>query len=433
MLRSVAGALAPHGAELSADVYDLIIREIPQLRLDRQGLTLLDTGVSENVATVLHILQHGIDIEADTHPADRRGARPPVGAAGGAADRPATVIPNRGNSVPALVLPGAGPADSRRHRRQCGRDCSSPRSSASYIDRVSEELVSTYEHEREHWLRNLSAARDGRVKALLRGERVDIDSSEAILGYRLRQHHVGVVCWMHEADAGAGALAQARTRHGRRRRARGVRGPADVRPEGRLVCLGVVAARWAALARSGGISGVRRRHPVRLRRGRCGPRRLPPDSSAGVGSPGGRHGSRSVRADGDQLPGRRTARPHGELDRAHPRLGRRYPRRSRRRRRAGVRGSATRCGCSSARRAASRPPRRSSFCTRTRSSTGFGRPKTSSAPTSTRTDSRSSWPCSHAGGSERRSCGPVRTGCETRRRTRAADVRRALGGLPAGR
>ena len=79
---------------------------------------------------------------------------------------------------------------------------------ASYIDRVSEELVSTYEYEREHWLRNLSAARDGRVKALLRGERVDIDSSEAILGYRLRQHHVGVVCWMHEADAGAGALAR---------------------------------------------------------------------------------------------------------------------------------------------------------------------------------------------------------------------------------
>ena len=79
---------------------------------------------------------------------------------------------------------------------------------ASYIDRVSEELVSTYEYEREHWLRNLSAARDGRVKALLRGERVDIDSSEVILGYRLRQHHVGVVCWMHDADAGAGALAR---------------------------------------------------------------------------------------------------------------------------------------------------------------------------------------------------------------------------------
>lgn len=37
---------------------------------------------------------------------------------------------------------------------------------------------------------------------------MDLDSSEAILGYRLRQHHVGVVCWVDEAAAGGGALAR---------------------------------------------------------------------------------------------------------------------------------------------------------------------------------------------------------------------------------
>ena len=172
---------------------------------------------------------------------------------------------------------------------------------ASYIDRVSEELVSTYESEREHWLRNLSAARDGRVKALLRGERVDIDSSEAILGYRLRQHHVGVVCWMHGADAGAGALARLERATVDAAKRGGCEGrPMFVPQDGSCAWAWLPLGGQRSLAAER-ISGVRRRHPVRVRCGRCGPRRLPPDSSAGVGSPGGRRGSRSVGADGDEL------------------------------------------------------------------------------------------------------------------------------------
>jgi len=68
--------------------------------------------------------------------------------------------------------------------------------------------VSAYEAEKENWLRNLSAARAGRVRAVLRNERVDLDSSEAILGYRLRQHHVGVVCWAGRTEADGGTLAR---------------------------------------------------------------------------------------------------------------------------------------------------------------------------------------------------------------------------------
>jgi hypothetical protein len=49
--------------EMSADVYQLIVREIPQLRSDQRILELLEASVAENVTTVLHILQHGIDME----------------------------------------------------------------------------------------------------------------------------------------------------------------------------------------------------------------------------------------------------------------------------------------------------------------------------------------------------------------------------------
>ena len=65
----VAGALTPRTAEISADVYGLIVREIPQLRGDGRVLTLLEASVGENVATLLHVLQHGIVMENVRAPA----------------------------------------------------------------------------------------------------------------------------------------------------------------------------------------------------------------------------------------------------------------------------------------------------------------------------------------------------------------------------
>ena len=191
----VSGALAPRTAEMAADIYDLIVREIPQLRGDKQVMTLLEASVEENVATVLHVLQHGIDLE---------NVHAPVAAA-----EYARRLGQRG--IPIVALLRAYRIGSARFQDWCleelGRrtDDASVVSAAglriasvtaAYIDRVSEQVVSAYETERENWLRNLSAARVARVQALLRSERVDLDSSEAILGYRLRQHHVGMVCWV---------------------------------------------------------------------------------------------------------------------------------------------------------------------------------------------------------------------------------------------
>src|SRR6266536_2077421 len=59
----VSDALAPRTAELSADIYDLIVRDIPQLRADSRVLTLLEAMIGDNGATLLHVLQHGIDMD----------------------------------------------------------------------------------------------------------------------------------------------------------------------------------------------------------------------------------------------------------------------------------------------------------------------------------------------------------------------------------
>ena len=201
----VTAALTPRAAEVVADINDLIVREIPQLRSDSRILALLEASVSENVTTALHILQYGIDVENVHAPA----------AAGEYARR----LAQRGAPMPALLR--AYRIGATRFQDWCLRELprhtddaatlstAGPRIAeiiATYIDQVSEEIVAIYAAERGNWLRNLSVARAARARALLRGDRVDIDSSEAILGYRLRQHHVGLVCWVDRADASGGAL-----------------------------------------------------------------------------------------------------------------------------------------------------------------------------------------------------------------------------------
>jgi hypothetical protein len=206
----VSGALAPRSAELSADIYDLILREIPQLRRDMRILALLEASVTENVHTLLHILRHGIDLENVRAPA--------------AAEEYARRLAQR--DVPIAALLRAYRIGSTRFQDRCleelGRNTDDAALismaglrifdvTAAYIDRISEELVSAYEAEKEDWLRNRNAARASRVRALLAGQRADVGASETILGYRLRQHHVAVVCWAGEtgdAQISGGTLAR---------------------------------------------------------------------------------------------------------------------------------------------------------------------------------------------------------------------------------
>jgi DNA-binding PucR family transcriptional regulator len=203
----VAGALAPHTTELSADIYALIVRAIPQLHTDSRILALLEASVAENVATILHILQHDLDLDRVHAPA--------------AAEQYGRRLAQRG--IPLAALLRAYRIGSTRFQHWCLRELAQQteepailsaaglritETTAAYIDQVSEELVAAYQAERDHWLRNLSAAQAARVRTLLDGDPVDIDAAEAILGYRLRQYHVGVVCWLGNPEDGGRALGR---------------------------------------------------------------------------------------------------------------------------------------------------------------------------------------------------------------------------------
>jgi DNA-binding PucR family transcriptional regulator len=200
LVADVAAAVSRRAAVVSEDVYEVILRETPELRDDKPVLTLLASSVHSNVGTCLQVMQHQIDLSAVQAPA--------------AAVEYARRRAQRGTSLTALLrayrLGHACFSDwvLKELARQAddaqmitAATLSMSRIVAGYVDQTSEEIVAAYTGERENWLRNSSTARAARIRDLLSGERVNVGVTEATLGYRLRQYHLGVVCWTGDAAA----------------------------------------------------------------------------------------------------------------------------------------------------------------------------------------------------------------------------------------
>jgi PucR C-terminal helix-turn-helix domain/GGDEF-like domain len=192
---------------VSADVFRAIVREIPQLEEDKQLLALLTSSVDANVETCLQVMQHRIDLATVQAPA--------------AAVEYARRLAQRGTPLTTLLrtyrLGHARFSDWLLRELARHADAGPVISAATvmlsqvvaaYIDQTSEAMVAAYTQEREHWLRNQNAARAARVRRLLAGDRSDLRTAEATLGYRLRQYHVGMVCWVTDPSGIADDLTR---------------------------------------------------------------------------------------------------------------------------------------------------------------------------------------------------------------------------------
>jgi DNA-binding PucR family transcriptional regulator len=195
LMASVAAAVSRRAATVSENVYEVTRREIPELGDDQAVLALFASSIDSNVTTCLQIMQHQIDL-ADVH-------------APAAALEEARRRAQRGTALTALLRAyrlghtvfldwvfrelARQSHDDARMLTAVTMDLS--KIVAGYVDQTSEEIVATYAGERENWLRNRSAARAARVRDLLSGQLVNVSATESTLGYRLRQYHVGVVCW----------------------------------------------------------------------------------------------------------------------------------------------------------------------------------------------------------------------------------------------
>ena len=207
LMADVSAALAQRVSALREDVYQVILREIPELNGDKPVLTLLASSVHGNVDTCLQVMQHRIDLGNVHAPA--------------AAAEYARRLAQRGIPLAALLR-----AYRVGHARffdwllnelaQQTNDAemvsttalSMSRVVAEYIDQTSEGIVLAYEQEKEDWLRKRSTARAARVRDLLSGKRIDVSAAEATLGYRLHQYHVGLVCWVGDAVSAADEITR---------------------------------------------------------------------------------------------------------------------------------------------------------------------------------------------------------------------------------
>ncbi|MFD8719252.1 PucR family transcriptional regulator [Streptomyces sp. NPDC059629] len=193
--------------DVSRDIGEYVLAEIPELRGDSTVVKILQASITENVATLLHVFENDIPLEKIEGPA--------------AALEYARRLAQRGIPLSAMVRAyrlghwrflqwcldelNRENADDDLHTATSRRML---RVSFGYIDRVTEHAILVYQHERDNWLLSQTAARAARVRDVLAEDDVDLDRVEPSLGYRLRQHHLGLVAWLPTLTDGGEGIAR---------------------------------------------------------------------------------------------------------------------------------------------------------------------------------------------------------------------------------
>lgn len=195
---------------VATDLHAEIAESVPELRGDDVILELLRASVESNVETFLHMLQHGIVTDEILPPS--------------AAIEYARRLAQRGTSSNALLrayrigqnrILDQAIAEVAQHEPD--RDVALAatqvlqRSVFAYVDHVAEQVVAEYESERERWLANRNTVRATTLASLLRGRDLDLGIAENALGYRLRQHHLGLVVWNADGEGATSGLRRLET------------------------------------------------------------------------------------------------------------------------------------------------------------------------------------------------------------------------------
>ena len=187
--------LHPRLAELTADLHRRLEVELPALGPETRTGDMFQAGIAGNLETLLHALRYGIDIHQ-------------IGAPTAAMEH-ARRLAQKG--VPVHTLVRAYRIGQRRMNELVFAEVLAAdmeplvrisvleRISATlfdYIDWISQQVVETYEVERERWLENQNSLRALRVREILAGRApVDIDAATSTIRYPLSWHHLSLVIW----------------------------------------------------------------------------------------------------------------------------------------------------------------------------------------------------------------------------------------------
>jgi DNA-binding PucR family transcriptional regulator len=202
--RSAAAVIAKVGerlGELARRVQQMLVTEIAELGDDAQLMELLHDSVEGNIDTVFSAIRHGIPIER---------VEPPT-----AALEQARRLAQRGVSVNALVRAYRLGHKAVLHvvrdevrasglESQLSLDVFGQISEITfgYIDWITQQVLSTYQSERDRWMENRNSTRALRVRDVLNGDEIDVDAMSAAIRYPLRRIHLAMLVWCNETADG---------------------------------------------------------------------------------------------------------------------------------------------------------------------------------------------------------------------------------------
>lgn len=181
------------------------IRSISDLDLDQPLIDLLDASVDSNINTIVHLLINAIPVERIQAPT--------------AAVEYALRLAQRG--VPSyslvrayqlgqeylmtVVLQEFEQIDAdRTHTLRAVRVIAD--AVYQYIDWICLHLLDRYEDERGRWATTSGNVASAMLQGLLRGVDTSVHDFESETGYRLDQHHVGLVLWSRDPGGITDAL-----------------------------------------------------------------------------------------------------------------------------------------------------------------------------------------------------------------------------------
>lgn len=198
---AVVSRLDQRMVEVTGSIQQMLVTEIAEMRGDAQLLQLLRDSVDGNVATVFSAIRHAIPIEKVELPT--------------AALEHARRLAQRGVTVNALVR-----AYRLGHKAVLDAVLDEIRESDleptlslavfrqiseitfGYIDWITQQVISTYQSERDLWMENRNSLRALRVRELLDNADIDIDAVTTAIRYPLRRTHVSVAAWCDNNDDG---------------------------------------------------------------------------------------------------------------------------------------------------------------------------------------------------------------------------------------
>ena len=195
-------------AAVSGSIRGALEDAIPELRGDARTIELLGASVEGNVDTLLHALRHNIAVERVEAPTAALEYARRLAQHGVPVNALVRAYRLGQRQLNDLVFQAVREADISPVTRLAALEAIST-TLFEYIDWISQQVVAVYEEERERWLENQNSIRALRVREVVAGKKqVDVDATSDSIRYPLRWHHVAVVLWYSDEDAGGDELAR---------------------------------------------------------------------------------------------------------------------------------------------------------------------------------------------------------------------------------